>query len=444
MKNIPYLVLLLSTIITTSCDSTIRRKENNILTLSKVEADFKALTRHIERDVPYPYYSCPKKSYDSVKRIVAATLHDSMSVVEEYKIFYPLVQILNDAHFSIHLPPDHGELDSGLYFPLTIILKNNRLFVDKNLSTNANIESGDEIISINRMPVKNIIKKVRSCNFKSENEENFFEQWSQRTFSFRLNTLFGFNKEFLIQTNRGAFNLHGIKEESLFEKNKSSDSLYSFNILTKGTVKIGYLKIPSLVWNKREQRSILDSFLKASFKKIEESSVQHLIIDIRDNLGGSSVFGKDIFDYITNKPYTFAWGEEHFKNGKIIRDNDTALHIPSQLEYKFTGETVLLTNVLTYSSAHMLAVGFNYYHLGKTVGQMSSEALFITGEVQSFILPNSKCLFYCSSSNFILPGFEENKRNYFIPDFEVYPDVKNQLNDKDTLLNFAVKLCEDK
>lgn len=166
-----------------------------------------------------------------------------------------------------------------------------------------------------------------------------------------------------------------------------------------------------------------------------------MIIDIRDDLGGSLVLAIDILDCITNKPYTLDWGEESFNNGKLVRDNDTTLHIPAKFAYRFLGETILLTNGLTYSSAHMMAVGFQYYHLGTTVGQMSSEPLLITGEVQSFTLPNSKCLFYFPSSNFILPGFNENKKKHFIPDYEIYPDVSNQLKNKDTSLNFAIKLC---
>lgn len=438
------LFFLLITLLNTSCGSTLRQNKDVILSLSQVNEDFKALTLHIAKDVPHPFYTCPKNKYDSVKKIVANKLHDSMSVSELFRTIYPLVQILNDAHFSIHLPDNFKEPDGTLYFPFKIILKNNQLFVFKNLSSNTAIKSGDEIIFINGIPVKTIIEKIRSCNFKSMNEENFFEQWTQITFPFRLNTLFGFDKRFSIQTKKGTFNLTGIKQEKLSEKNENADRFYTFKILTESIPKTGYLKIASLAWEKKEQRSVLDSFLKTSFKKLKDDSVQHLIIDIRDDLGGSSVFGKDIFDYITNKPYTFAWGEEFYKNGKIIRNTDTVLHIPSKFEYKFTGETILLTNVLTYSSAHMLAVGFNYYHLGKTVGQMSSEPLFITGEVQSFTLPNSKCLFYCPSSNFILPGFDENKKNYFIPDYKVYPDFKDQLNNKDTLLNFAVKLSKDK
>lgn len=443
IKNKFNLFFLLITLLNTSCGSTLQQNKDGILSLSQVNEDFKALTMHIEKDVPHPYYTCPKNSYDSVKRIVMNKLRDSMSVFELYRIIYPLVQILNDSHFSILLPKSSNEPDTTLYFPFKVILKNNQLVVFKNLSSNTAIKCGDEIISIDGVLVKSIIEKIRSCKFKSMNEENFFEQTIFFTFPPRLYAVFGFNTNFSVQTEKGTFNLTGVRKEKLLEENKIPDSFYTFKILTEGMSKTGYLKITSLVWNKKEQRSVLDSFLKTSFKKLKEDSVQHLIIDIRNDVGGSSVFGKDIFDYITDKPYTFAWGEEFYKNGKIVRDNDTVLHIPSKPEYKFTGETILLTNVLTYSSAHMLAVGFSYYHLGKTVGQMSSEPLFITGEVQSFTLPNSKCLFYYPSSNFILPGFEENKKDYFIPDYEIYPDFKDQLNNKDTLLNFAVKLFKD-
>jgi hypothetical protein len=442
-KNRFNLFLLLITIFNTSCGSSLQNK-HDILSLSQVNEDFKALTTHIEKDVPHPYYTCPKNSYDSLKRIVMKKLHDSMSVFELYRTIYPLVQILNDSHFSILLPKSSNEPDTTLYFPFKVILKNNQLFVFKNLSSNTAIKCGDEIISIDGVFVKSIIEKIRSCNFKSMNEENFFEQTNFFTFPPRLYAVFGFNTNFSVQTEKGTFHLTGVRKEKLLEENKIPDSFYTFKILTEGMSKTGYLKISSLVWNKKEQSSVLDSFLNTSFKKLKENSVPHLIIDIRNDVGGSSVLAKVILDYITNKPYTLSWGEEYFKNGNIVRENDTTLHVPANSQYKFFGETILLTNVLSYSSAHMMAVGFQYYHLGKTVGQISSEPLFITGEVQSFTLPNSKCLFYYPTSNFILPGFEENKKNYFIPDYKVYPDFKDQLNNKDTLLNFAVKLFKDK
>ena len=441
-----HLHFLFIAILCISCKSAIQQNGNGILSLSQVNEDFKSLTDHIEKDVPHPYYSCPQETYDSVKRIVAGRLKDSMSVSDVYKAFYPLVQILNDAHFSIHLSDNYKYPDGTLYFPFKVIINKNQLFIDENLSSNTTIKSGEEIISINDIPVKNIIERIRSRNFKIENEENLFERL-EGVFSFRLNSLFGSRTKFSIQTkDQKIVDLPGVTKDKLVLPTTKSDSLYSFKILNDGTINTGYIRIGSLIWDNEhsEQRNILDSFLITSFKKIKENSIQHLIIDIRNNGGGSSVLAKDILDYITDSPYTFAWGEDDFINGKLTRTYDTILHVPAKSDYKFFGQTILLTNVFTYSSAHMMAVGFKYYHLGKTVGQISPEPLFITGEVKSFSLPNSQCLFYCPISNFILPGFEENRKSYFVPDYQVYPDLEDQLNKKDTLLNFALKLFKKK
>jgi C-terminal processing protease CtpA/Prc len=439
--------LLFIVIIFISCKSALPQNENDILSLSQVNEDFKALTDHIEKDVPHPYYSCPKETYDSVKRIVAATLKDSMSVSDVYRAFYPLVQVLNDAHFSIHLSHNYKDPVGTLYFPIEVIINNNQLFVDKNLSSNTAIKRGDEIISINDMPVKKIIEKIRSGDIKMENEENFFERWNEDVFSFRLNSLFGSRTKFSIQTKEQKIvDLVGISEEKFVELSKSSDSIYAFKIINDGIEKTGYIRIGSLIWDNdhSEQKNILDSFLQTSFKKIRKDSIQHLILDIRNNLGGSTVLARDVLDYVTDSPYTLGLGEDNFINGKITRVYDLTLYVPAKLDYKFSGKTILLTNVLTYSSAHMMAVGFKYYHLGITVGQMSSEPLFITGEVNTFSLPNSQCLFYYPISNFILPGFDVNRKSYFVPDYEVYPDLSDLLSGKDTLLNFALKLFKKK
>lgn len=442
IKKYP-LYILLNIFFLISCKSNIQQNEKGILSLSQVKEDFKALTEHIKKEVPHPYYGCPQESYDSVKRIVAGELKDSMSISDVYRIFYPLVQILNDAHFSIHLSDNYKDPDGTLYFPFKVIINNNQLFIDKNLSSNTDIKSGEEVISINDVPAKNIINKIRSGNIKTENEENFFERWNESVFSLRLNSLFGSRTSFSIQTkDQKIVDLPGVTEAKLAEPTKNNDSIYVFKIINDGTKNTGYIRIGSLIWDDEhsEQRNILDSFLKTSFKRIKENSIQHLIIDIRNNLGGSSVLARNILDNITDSSYTLAWGEDDFKNGKIIREYDSTLHHPAKSDYKFVGQTILLTNVLTYSSAHMMAVGFKYYRLGKTVGQISSEPLFITGEVNKFSLPHSQCLIYYPISNFILPGFEENRKSYFVPDYQVYPNLKDQLSKKDTMLNFALKL----
>ncbi len=442
MKYNPHLYIFIFTILFTSCKFSFEQVPVEILSPAQVKEDFAAFTSHIEKEVPHPYYSCPKNKYDSVKNIVASALADSMTVVQEYRAFYPLVQILNDAHFSIHLPDSFTAVDSNLYFPLKVILKDNQLFVLKNLSSSPEIKKGEEIVSINGVLVKSIVEKIRACNIKSSNEENFFERWTEEAFAYRLNTLTGLHSPWLIETkDRKRFTIIGITDSKLSAEDNNKDSLYTFKILENKPDKIAYIKIASLIFEEQDQRNKLDSFLRKSFKQIKENSIQSLIIDIRDDLGGSSLLAKDILDYTTTKSYTLGWGEEYFKNGKLVTDFDSSLHAPAAMEYKFSGKTVLLSDALTYSSAHMMQVEFKYYGLGQTVGQISSEPLFITGEVKKLILPNSRCRFYYPVSNFILPGFDKNKKKYFVPNYEINPTVDDRLAGKDSALTFAMNLC---
>jgi hypothetical protein len=354
-----------------SCSSNAYQDKNKVLSLEEVNQDFKVLTKDIEKDVPHPYYACSPKAYDSVKNMVANSLHDSMSVLELYRAIYPLVQILNDAHFSIHLPDNFEETDI-LYFPFKVCITNNQLFVKENLSDNKTIKKGDEIISINNVPVKSIIDKIRSCNFKSRSEEDFFERWNEDNFYYKLNSLFGFNYKFSITTRDAKLiTVSGINKEQFYGKDTVQDSFYKYEVINATPIKIGYLKISSLIWDKKERRDTLEEFLKGVFYKIKEDSIKDLILDIRNNLGGSSTLAKDILDYITTKPFTFSLGEEYFKNGKLLSEYDSSLYLPRRVANKFLGETVLLTDVLTYSSAHMMAVGFKHYNIGKVVGQVS-------------------------------------------------------------------------
>lgn len=210
--------------------------------------------------------------------------------------------------------------------------------------------------------------------------------------------------------------------------------------MPEGPPKIGYIKIATLIWDKRSRRDSLDDFLKATFEKLKNDSIENLIIDIRNNPGGSSVFAKDIFDYMSSNPLKTALGEEYFNQGKLVQEADTSWYIPKQVANKFSGATILLSNVNTYSSAHMMAVAFQYYHLGKTVGQVSDEPLYITGELQKAVLPKTSCIFYYPTANFLLPGYQENKKAHFVPDYQIYPSLRDIIEKRDTMLNFAVKL----
>ena len=109
--------------------------------------DFDSLTEHIEKKVPHPFYASSQSAYDSVKNAVLKKLNSNMSVIQFYRTVYPLIQILNDAHFSIYLNDNSNKsADSVLYFPFKVLIDSNRLFIRKNLSHETTIPQGADFL----------------------------------------------------------------------------------------------------------------------------------------------------------------------------------------------------------------------------------------------------------------------------------------------------------
>lgn len=429
--------MIFCSIFLTSCaQSSNRNKVKKYFSKKEIEQDFNELTNTIETKIPSPFYNCLKGKYDSVKQHIQTNIPDSASLSNLYKLFYPLVQVLNDAHFSLYLP-DNYFANTTKYFPFKIIIIGDKIFVKENLSNEKNIQKGNEIISINSIPVEKIIATIRSCDFKSPSEELFFEEWNEDVFYKRLFVLFNLSDTFNITLSNGnRLKVNGISEKFL-KHSTNNDDKPTFKFIDN---QIGYLKIPILTWNQNADRKSFDKSIDSIFTVLQSIKTGKLIIDIRDNRGGSSILAKDVLDYIYFKPYTLNNGEVYMEKGEIKETLDTVLHTPAFHTNRFNGETILLNNVITYSSAHMMQVGFKYYQMGQTIGEIGSEPLFITGEAKNIFLKNSNLEFYFPTSNFILPGFEKRKKTYYTPAVTYMLTLSERLSDQDILLEKAKNL----
>lgn len=406
------------------------------LSPEQVREDFLQLTDKIESEVPNAFYYCYRSDYDLVKNTILSQIKDNMTSQEVYQLFYPLTQVLNDAHFSIYLSDEIVNKEVKSYFPLRVVIHQDKIYLKEDLTGLNQLKKGEEILAINNLPSEEVIKKLKGTKINQKNDLTFFEYRNQDIFHKKLYPLFGFKDEFQIKTKSNTYTLNGILIEE-FNKNETSD--YEFHILSNQT---GHLKINSLDWKTNDQQERLQQFLEKNFKIMRNDSIEKLIVDIRGNLGGSSVLAKDILDYFTDTPYTLAVGVDYFAKGKTYSSELKELHKPSDNLYKFKGKIVLLSDVLTYSSAQMMQVGFKHYKMGITVGHQSSESYYITGQVNKTILKNSGIELYSPTANFKLPGYSENNIEYYTPDRVIYLTLEERLNDNDELLNKAIEILK--
>jgi len=183
-------------------------------------------------------------------------------------------------------------------------------------------------------------------------------------------------------------------------------------------------------------------FLDSTFSVINDKNIQHLIIDIRQNGGGSSLLANTLFDYITSNPYKMLlqmdlklskkikqqyrqnflnqtkWYKRPFyyimspfrdhlrvmffsKPGTITTYKQTDKTEPEDIELKFSGDTYLLTSHFTFSSANILTAAFKEYEMGVIIGEETGGVLKAFGDLIHLQLPNTNLSAYCSHKTFV-------------------------------------------
>ena len=175
----------------------------------------------------------------------------------------------------------------------------------------------------------------------------------------------------------------------------------------------------------------LDSFISdeivkhfdALFERI--SRANGLILDVRENGGGSSDIGSAIIGYLTDRPLTgsrwktrqhlpsfSAWGQE---DGWYEGGSQTVQ--PVEGKRPFLGPVVVLIGPGTFSAAEDFLIPLHYNHRATLVGQLTSGS---TGQPLSIGLPGGGTAFICTKWD-TYPDGREFVGVGVMPDVKVYP-----------------------
>lgn len=158
------------------------------------------------------------------------------------------------------------------------------------------------------------------------------------------------------------------------------DKAFEFRVLDAN---IGYLALNSF-----DNESIVKDFAQ-NFDRL--AATDALVIDLRANGGGNSVYGDQILSYLTDKPFhTARWRSRQFRpllkaygiesdwfgeNGGIVKPNK---------EKFYAKPIVLLIGSRTFSAAEDFAMQFDFIKRGLLVGEPTGGS---TGQPVTFALP---------------------------------------------------------
>lgn len=373
------------------------------LSTTDLQEDFDHLVAGLERYNPAMYAYISKTDFRNKVAKIQASITAPINAIQFFKLLCFAVEEVDEGHVTIGTEQDafyrgflKGQFKS---LPLSIQLLGGRAYVWNNLSQVDELERGDELVSINGRSIARIQTEIFKYTISDGAIETFKEkrlsnEFSARYFwfveqpdSFRLvyrKKELPTTKELVVAAlTRTEMASWSTKRKLKNNQPKGIDKVY--NLTINGNVATLTLRSFNEQIIKENDLTAM-AFYERIFKRLRQNNIQHLILDVRDNIGGMKEFGDDLLAFALrkNKKGTFrtltSW------DGKVV-----ASEFPKRNKWFFKGDWYVLTNGGTYSTASLIAQYLQAYAAAKVIGQETGSRYegFAAGTYHHLTLPNS-------------------------------------------------------
>ncbi|WP_137905532.1 S41 family peptidase [Chryseobacterium sp. 2VB] len=343
MKNYSVIFLLA---IFSSCASVKKHNEQRASCIppEQLKEDVDFAYSKLQQMHPQLYWYIPRKElerkFDSLKQ----TITESLTPLQFYFKLQPVIAGIREGHLSLRIPRKKFtkeeikrlEHQKGMFSRFEYYISGDRMYIIQNKDSIEHIKPGTEILSINNVPVSDYIKKYRSL-ISSDGDNTTFHPYFLKDLFFNFYTAEnGFDSkatlETLYQGEKKTYTLtRETKSDADLEKDKemqkktpekklndyvASSNSYnrSFRFLDKDST-IAYIKVKSF------SRDYSDKFYKKAFASINHSKSSYLIIDVRNNYGGSLYEINNLYSYLADEPFTLIKPSQLTSRNAPLRTN---------------------------------------------------------------------------------------------------------------------------
>jgi len=424
--------------------------------LSSEEAieDARYLRDRLETIHPNLYFATKKEAVENRFDDILDRLRaeENWSKKALYRELAPFVAGFKDGHtfLSVHEEFEKYAAAGGKLFPLLVRIHDGRISVTANLR-GTKPGAGTLITAINGVAAGEVVRKME--NLVGAARKPFIERKISRNFPIYLWVLFEFDGLYSIdyKTKDGReekLNTAGITIDRYRERKDQVLGKRELNWeLSFPRKDVALLTLNTFRGNLKKE---FQKFVKNSFRRIKSQDAKYLIIDLRNNGGGSTELSDYLYRYVSGKPFrTFA--EVRVRYSKPVRKEQNILnpitlfrvkvlgeelityrndyHVPPKPKYRFDGELFVLTGPGTFSTAADFAATIKDVDAGKIVGAETGGLASSYGDVFSGELPNSGLDFGVSYKHFIRTGGFDDGRG-------VIPDIRGDFGEAEAFRKF--------
>lgn len=452
--------------------------------------DFEILERHLKTVHPGLYTYHDEEEFDSIFSTYKQKFQKDLSPMEFYREIGTLIEVIGDAHTEIEPPESFYESLNNEYqvFPISTLWLDATLYTLKDFSDTPQTQAGDEIISINEVDAKEAFRELRRYvprdgkNVSSPNHtlsgifgqlRNYYASLYGTPEIFRLKVR---SKNGEIKNIR----VEGLKYKDIYQKydaeaaarpQKARTLPLSLSLQENVAILTVESFHPGVI---KDAKQSYKKFFKQSFKTIREKNIEHLILDLRGNGGGSEIVFIELAKYLLKQPFR-AYKQLHTITDRIPQaelyleqDYIQYLERKESKRLKKIGDVYIPQNEIGTSTVEVAKETFNGDLLVLIDGKTSSAAGDFCGLLDSFdrasfmgeesggnpyvntagnrftlVLPNSKLQIIIPNLLYTINHTGPNEGHGMIPDYPVEPGIEDLLSSRDIVLDKALELMQN-
>jgi hypothetical protein len=413
---------------------------DRLYSVSELQSDFKFLQKKLENKHPNLYLYTSQSEFDNYFDSLYKTIVNPMTELQ----FYNLVTLLNskikDGH-TMMLPGEvavnYHNKNSG-FMPLYVIAIDNRLFVKMNCSSNTALKDGDEIVSINGVSTTEIMQQLLIRQVRDGLNEtyphwilsNYFKEYFSFSFGHPASFLIKYKSELntVALTTIAALSKDSIK---FYKKNKyaTPPSAKGIIVTTDKETRTATLTIKSFDKHilKSEYGQNFEYAVTDVFNQIQDSNIQYLILDIRNNQGGDFEAGRLLLSYLVTEQIEYLPNSSEYRTIK-----------PKANAYK--GKLYILINGGSFSNSGIVSSCLEKTKRGIFIGEETAgNKTILSGNAITKVLPYTKIECQIATTKYMIQN-TGNDGHGIIPMHYITPTVLNIIRNEDPVMEFVLKL----
>ncbi|MGF1455156.1 MAG: S41 family peptidase [Alphaproteobacteria bacterium] len=409
--------------------------DGEFMSAEDVKADFTKLYSGLQSGHYDLYIHEPKSAYDALFRQLNTRITESMPRSEALLLFQEFTAFGRISHASIDITDvirkRYRSADERI-FPIIPSIVDGRFFVKENQSSQTAIKPGDEIISLNGRPMAAWLERLESL-ISGDTAALRLAQL-EAGFSYWLLLHNDYTADMQVQVihasgDQETYLISALNDAERLANQPESTNQFELPIHERTARmlddQIAYLR-PGPFYNFENPDQLYDpkgfvTFIDGAFGTFVEAGANALILDMRNNPGGSNTLSDPMVAWFADEPFKFASSfrvksspEAQASNQARLDSNpdadDTVSTRYAQLysetpygevfEYdiplvkprsgtKFEGRVFALVDRQSYSQAVNVAATLQDYGFGIVLGEDTTDFATTIASVETFRLPIS-------------------------------------------------------